>query len=97
MSDLLKRVFLGAAPDSKAWSADAKDFVASVRKMLASAFWQAATLFVVTMASGMQGYIEQHYATFGAIIGITAIIEGAVKMWGRFVKDYSGESAEKLN
>ena len=37
MPKILKDLFLGAIPDSTAWHANAKDIVAAIRKMLASA------------------------------------------------------------
>lgn len=85
-------IFLGAVPDSGAWQVNLKDIVAGLRKMLASAFWQAATLFVVTMLAGIQHYVEQKWGVFASFIGVASVIEGLVKVWGRFVKDYSGEA-----
>lgn len=90
MWDLLKGMVFGAIPDSAKNAINLKDIAAAVRKMIASAFWQAATLFVVTLAAGIQSYAEQHFGAFAAFIGLAAGIEGLVKLWGRFVKDYSG-------
>lgn len=94
MLDLLKGIVFGAVPDSAKNAVNVKDIVAAFRKLIASAFWQALTLFVVTLLAGIQAYAEQHLGAFAAFIGIASVIEGLVKLWGRFVKDYSGIAVE---
>ncbi len=95
MPKILKDLFLGAIPDSMAWHANAKDIVAAIRKMLASAFWMALSLFVTTILAGLQTMATDHLGPLAAMIGIAAVFEGAAKLWARFVKDYSGIEPEQ--